>query len=80
MNPEEYKTARKRLGTQAEVASLLGVNRVTVAKRESGTMTITNEAVLAIQSLRSPKRSRKSENVRPLAPADNKTPTKQENV
>ena len=42
---------------------MLGVNRVTVAKRESGTMTITNEAVLAIQSLRRPRRARKSENV-----------------
>ena len=57
-----YKTARERLGTQAEVAAMLGVNRVTVAKRENGTMTITNEAVLAIQSLRSPKRACKSEN------------------
>ena len=62
MNAAEYKAARERLGTQAEVALLLGVNRVTVAKREGGTMTITNEAVLAIQSLRRPKRSRKSEN------------------
>ena len=35
----------------------MGVNRVTVAKRESGTMTITNEAVLAIQSLRMPRRA-----------------------
>ena len=69
MNPEEYKTARKRLGTQAEVASLLGVNRVTVAKRESGTMTITNEAVLAIQSLRRPRGKRKSENAATLARA-----------
>ncbi len=62
MQPEEYKATRERLGTQAEVASLLGVNRVTVAKREGGTMTITNEAVLAIQSLRRPRRKRKSEN------------------
>jgi len=62
MNPEEYKAARERIGTQAEVAAMLGVNRVTVAKRESGTMTITNEAVLAIQSLRRPRRARKSEN------------------
>jgi DNA-binding XRE family transcriptional regulator len=62
MTPEEYKATRERLGTQAEVAAMLGVNRVTVAKRENGTMTITNEAVLAIQSLRRPKRSRKSEN------------------
>lgn len=62
MTPEEYKATRERLGTQAEVASLLGVHRVTVAKREGGTMTITNEAVLAIQSLRRPRRKRKSEN------------------
>jgi len=41
---------------------MLGVNRVTVAKRENGTMTITNEAVLAIQSLRRPRGKRKSEN------------------
>jgi DNA-binding XRE family transcriptional regulator len=58
----EYKATRERLGTQAEVALMLGVNRVTVAKRENGTMTITNEAVLAIQSLRRPRGKRKSEN------------------
>ena len=62
MTREDYKVTREHLGTQAEVAAMLGVNRVTVAKRENGTMTITNEAVLALQSLRSPKRARKSEN------------------
>lgn len=62
MTATEYKSTRERLGTQAEVARLLGVNRVTVAKRENGTMTITNEAVLAIQSLRRPRGKRKSEN------------------
>lgn len=64
MKPEEYKATRERLGTQAEVALMLGVNRVTVAKRENGTMTITNEAVLAIQSLRRPRGKRKSENTK----------------
>ena len=59
MTPEEYKATRERLGTQAEVAAMLGVNRVTVAKRENGTMTITNEAVLAIRSLRRPRGKRK---------------------
>lgn len=53
MSPTEYKVIRELLGTQVEVAALLGVNRVTVAKRENGTMTITNEAALAIQALRS---------------------------
>jgi DNA-binding XRE family transcriptional regulator len=62
MKPKDYKAIREHLGTQAEVAAMLGVNRVTVAKRENGTMTITNEAVLAIQSLRRPRRARKSEN------------------
>lgn len=62
MTAAEYKATRERLGTQADVARLLGVNRVTVAKRENGTMTITNEAVLAIQSLRRPRRKRKLEN------------------
>lgn len=62
MTPEEYKATRERHGTQAEVAAMLGVNRVTVAKRENGTMTITNGAVLAIQSLRRPRGKRKSEN------------------
>lgn len=62
MTPKEYKATRERIGTQAEVAAMLGVNRVTVAKRENGTMTITNEAVLAIQSLRRPRGKRKSEN------------------
>ena len=62
MSSTEYKSTRERIGTQAEVAAMLGVNRVTVAKRENGTMTITNEAVLAIQSLRRPRGKRKSEN------------------
>ena len=70
MSPAEYKTKRERLGTQAEVADMLDVNRVTVAKRENGTMTITNEAVLAIQSLRRPRRKRKSENGQSAGTAD----------
>ena len=73
MTPEEYKATRERLGTQAEVALLLGVNRVTVAKRENGTMTVTNEAVLAIQSLRRPRRVRKSSN-------DPSSPTRRESA
>lgn len=48
MTAAEYKATRERLGTQAEVACLLGVNRVTVAKRESGAVEITKEAGLAL--------------------------------
>jgi len=69
MTATKYKATRERLGTQAEVAAMLGVNRVTVAKRENGTMTITNEAVLAIQSLRRPRGKRKSENKKAEAQA-----------
>lgn len=62
MTSAEYKAARERLGTQAEVASLLGINRVTVAKREGGAL-VTREAELAILALRRPKKSRKQGNV-----------------
>lgn len=65
MQPEQYKATRERLGTQAEVARILGVNRVTVAKRETGKMKITWEAYLAIRAiapLSKPKRSRKGTN------------------
>ena len=47
----EYKAARERLGTQAEVASRLGVARSTVADRERGDMVITTEAALALSAL-----------------------------
>jgi DNA-binding XRE family transcriptional regulator len=51
MNAEAYKRKREWLGyTQAQLAGLLGVNRVTVAKRESGAK-ITMEAWLALSAL-----------------------------
>ena len=51
MTPAKYKHARKRLGTQSEVAARLGVARSTVAHRESGKMPITKEAALAMLAL-----------------------------
>lgn len=51
LNAAEYKAAREHLGTQAEVASRLAVSRVTVAKRETGAMVITEEAALALSAL-----------------------------
>ena len=51
MTTSEYKSARKRIGTQSEVASMLGIHRVTVAKRESGALKITNESALALLAL-----------------------------
>ena len=58
MTPDEYKSTREKIGTQSEVARLLGVNRVTVAKREAGMMVITQEAVLAIKSLAKGRRTK----------------------
>jgi hypothetical protein len=57
---EAYKDTRKLRGTQDAVASLLGVNRVTIARRETGEQVITQEAWLALNAL--PKK-RKAKNV-----------------
>jgi DNA-binding XRE family transcriptional regulator len=51
MTASQYAMLRRVLGTQAEVAAKLGIHRVTVAKREAGTLTISEEASLAILSL-----------------------------
>lgn len=57
MNPTDYKVQRKLRGTQASVAELLGVNRVTIARRETGDQIITQEAWLALLAL--PKKRKK---------------------
>ena len=44
----DYKATRERIGTQVEVAARLGVARSTVARRETGTMPITEEAANAL--------------------------------
>jgi hypothetical protein len=51
MTPEEYQKERRRRGTQAAAATLLGVSRVTIARRETGVIPITREAWLALLSL-----------------------------
>lgn len=51
MNPTDYKTQRELRGTQASVAAFLGVNRVTIARRETGEAVITTEAWLALLAL-----------------------------
>lgn len=60
MSPADYKAARERLGTQAEVAALLGLSRVTVARRETGALPITTEAALAIDALQARPRTPRS--------------------
>lgn len=65
MDAAEYKAKRERLGmTQAALAAALDVSRKAINQREQGG-TITREAAMALEllALRSPKRSRKSENV-----------------
>lgn len=51
MTKENYRAEREQRGNQIEVAALLGVTNVTIARREAGTQTITREAWLALLSL-----------------------------
>ena len=53
MNPSEYKAIRESLKlTQAELAKKLGVTRKTVNFRENGKAEISDEAAMAIKSLK----------------------------
>jgi DNA-binding XRE family transcriptional regulator len=54
MQPEKYRELRKTIGTQAEVAKLLGLSRLTIIRRESGNIAVTPEAAVAIRALSSP--------------------------
>lgn len=58
MTPKSYQRERQQRGTQAQVAELLGVNRVTVANRETGAQVITREAWLALCALPKLKKKR----------------------
>lgn len=51
MNASDYKAEREQLGTQEEVAALLGCSRVAVARRETGARPVSREAWLALLSL-----------------------------
>lgn len=61
MTPAEYKSERQRRGSQEKVAALLGVHRVTVAKREAGMEPISREAWLALSALPVPRKKVKGE-------------------
>ena len=58
MTASEYKSERERRGTQEEVAALLGVSRVTIARRETGTRPVIREAWLSLLAL--PKKRKRS--------------------
>ena len=51
MTAADYKNEREKRGTQEEVAALLGVSRVTIARRETGTRPVIREAWLALLAL-----------------------------
>lgn len=51
MNADDYKAERERRGTQEDVAALLGVSRVTIARRETSTRPVIREAWLALLAL-----------------------------
>jgi hypothetical protein len=51
MTAAQYKSKRKKVGTWKAVAEMLGLNWSTIARREAGTLPITKEAALAIDSL-----------------------------
>lgn len=48
---DAYKAEREKRGTQAEVADMLGVSRVCLARRETGARAVNHEAWLALQAL-----------------------------
>jgi hypothetical protein len=62
MNATGYKAERERRGTQDEIAAALGVSRVTIARRETGTRPVIREAWLALLALPKKRRSAKRHN------------------
>lgn len=48
---DQYREMREEIGSMEEVASMLGVNRTTILRREAGSVKITKEACAALISL-----------------------------
>ena len=48
VNPKEYQSVRETIGSQRDVARLLGVDIRTVQRREAGEIVITFEATRAL--------------------------------
>lgn len=51
MTPATYQSARKRIGTQEQVAAMLELDPQTISRRERGELPITREAALAMDAL-----------------------------
>lgn len=62
MTANQYRKIREGIGTQEEVAAMLGVHAQTISKRERGVEPISTEAALALEKLaeRAPNRDRKN--------------------
>jgi DNA-binding transcriptional regulator YiaG len=52
MTRAQYRKLRQSIGSQPEVAKLLGVHPITISKRERGEIAINKEAVIALRALR----------------------------
>jgi DNA-binding XRE family transcriptional regulator len=63
----QYKTERELRGTQGEVSAMLGVSRVTIARRETGARPVIQEAWLALLAL--PKKKKHNKRSLPMTPA-----------
>ncbi len=48
MNCARYQHLRMSLGTQEQVSAMLGIHRVTLARRETGKIPITKEMTMAL--------------------------------
>ena len=51
LTADQYKDERKKRGTQQAVADLLNVHQITITRRETNKMEITEEASRALLSL-----------------------------
>lgn len=72
MTAAEYKSRRTALGhTQQTLADVLGLARVTIARRETGALPITTEAELALLGLKktkhAPPRAQNNQGLTPRA-------------
>lgn len=59
MTAADYKAERELRGTQGEVSAMLGVSRVTIARRETGARPVIQEAWLALLALPKKKKHNK---------------------
>jgi len=51
MTPSAYQSFRRKIGSQAKVAKLLGISRFTIIRREGGKTTFSKADAMAIKSL-----------------------------